>query len=96
MIARWKRLDRPTLIAIGKRLRAQYEAHAAAPMSAELLAAVAKFETMLRENANSGTVSRLPRGKVSTARGPETITRPVTGLPQTPKPDPPHMPAWPR
>jgi hypothetical protein len=61
MIARWKRLDRPTLIAIGKRLRAQYEAEVAAPMSAELVAAVAKLKTMLREKTNSGTVLRLPR-----------------------------------
>jgi hypothetical protein len=51
MFARRKRLDRPTLIAIGKRLRAQYEANAATRMSAELVTAVAKFETMLREKA---------------------------------------------
>jgi hypothetical protein len=62
-----KRLDRPTLIAIGKRLRAQYEANAAPRMSAELVAAVAKFETILREKADS-VVFGLPRRKPTRAR----------------------------
>jgi len=52
MLVRWKRLD-PALTAIAK--RPQYEAGVGDPMSPEVIAAVAKFEIMLREKANAWT-----------------------------------------